>query len=349
MPFAFAIAALVTGRVGEGWLVATRRWTVLAWGYLTFGIVLGAWWSYETLGWGGYWAWDPVENASFLPWLTGTAFIHSVMVQERRGMLRVWNLSLVVSTFALTILGTFVSYVTDLPSHGVAVVGELPAGVPQLALPVITPSRMTELLPSVAMLVLGVLTAQLEGLQEQQPRGLGLALVLLPAPLTLPLLLLLRRTQGTLYLLTARGAAVLTLQCACLGRRDAPRRTRYAQMLAQPVLRRRTASALCAGRLPCADLLFASSPAGGPVGFLCLPAEAAASPRRWPRPQIATSARAQAHCDEPAAAAVSVAKALAILQRSHGADAPLCRSTAAMLSDLQLEAKLAPGGGRPGA
>ena len=109
VPFAFAIAALVTGRVGEGWLVATRRWTVLAWGYLTFGIVLGAWWSYETLGWGGYWAWDPVENASFLPWLTGTAFIHSVMVQERRGMLRVWNLSLVVSTFALTILGTFIT------------------------------------------------------------------------------------------------------------------------------------------------------------------------------------------------------------------------------------------------
>jgi hypothetical protein len=122
---------------------------------------------------------------------------------------------------------------------------------------------------AVAMLVLGVLTAQLEGLQEQQPRGLGLALVLLPAPLTLPLLLLLRRTQGTLYLLTARGAAVLTLQCACLGRRDAPRRTRYAQMLAQPVLRRRTASLLCAGRLPCADLLFASSPAGGPVGCRC--------------------------------------------------------------------------------
>ena len=109
VPFAFAIGALVTGRVGEGWLLATRRWTVLAWGYLTFGIILGAWWSYETLGWGGYWAWDPVENASFLPWLTGTAFIHSVMVQERRGMLRVWNLSLVVSTFALTILGTFIT------------------------------------------------------------------------------------------------------------------------------------------------------------------------------------------------------------------------------------------------
>lgn len=109
VPFAFAIGALVTGRVGEGWLVETRRWTVFAWGLLTFGIVLGAWWSYQTLGWGGYWAWDPVENASLLPWLTGTAFIHSVMVQERRGMLRVWNLSLVCATFALTILGTFLT------------------------------------------------------------------------------------------------------------------------------------------------------------------------------------------------------------------------------------------------
>ncbi len=109
VPFAFAIAALTTGRVGEGWLVETRRWTLFAWGFLSFGIVLGAWWSYETLGWGGYWAWDPVENASFLPWLTGTAFIHSVMVQERRGMLRVWNLSLICATFALTILGTFLT------------------------------------------------------------------------------------------------------------------------------------------------------------------------------------------------------------------------------------------------
>ncbi len=109
VPFAFAIAALITGRVGEGWLVETRRWTVAAWGFLTLGIVLGAWWSYEVLGWGGYWAWDPVENASLLPWLTGTAYLHSVMVQERRGMLRVWNLSLLCSTFALTILGTFLS------------------------------------------------------------------------------------------------------------------------------------------------------------------------------------------------------------------------------------------------
>jgi cytochrome c-type biogenesis protein CcmF len=109
VPFAFAVAALATGRVGEGWLMETRRWTLFAWGFLTLGIVLGAWWSYEVLNWGGYWGWDPVENASLLPWLTGTAFIHSVMVQERRGMLRVWNLSLVCATFSLTILGTFLT------------------------------------------------------------------------------------------------------------------------------------------------------------------------------------------------------------------------------------------------
>jgi cytochrome c-type biogenesis protein CcmF len=109
IPFAFALAALATGRLGEGWLVETRRWTLFAWGFLTAGIVLGAWWSYEVLGWGGYWAWDPVENASFLPWLTGTAYLHSVIVQERRAMLRVWNLSLLVATFCLTILGTFLT------------------------------------------------------------------------------------------------------------------------------------------------------------------------------------------------------------------------------------------------
>jgi len=109
VPFAFAIGALVTGRVGEGWLAETRRTTLVAWGFLTAGIVLGAWWSYEVLGWGGYFAWDPVENASLLPWLTATAFLHSLMVQERRGMLRVWNLSLLVATFSLTILGTFLT------------------------------------------------------------------------------------------------------------------------------------------------------------------------------------------------------------------------------------------------
>ena len=109
IPFSFAIAALITGRFGEGWLADTRRTTLIAWGFLTVGIVLGAWWSYEVLGWGGYWGWDPVENASLLPWLTATAFIHSVIVQERRGMLRVWNLSLVLATFCLTILGTFLT------------------------------------------------------------------------------------------------------------------------------------------------------------------------------------------------------------------------------------------------
>ena len=109
VPFAFAIAALITGRFGEGWLMETRRWALFSWGFLTIGILLGGWWSYEVLGWSGVWAWDPVENASLLPWLTGTAYIHSVLVQQRRGMLRVWNLSLLVATFALTILGTFLT------------------------------------------------------------------------------------------------------------------------------------------------------------------------------------------------------------------------------------------------
>jgi cytochrome c-type biogenesis protein CcmF len=109
VPFAFAIGALVTGRVGEGWLMETRRWALFAWGFLSIGILLGGWWSYEVLGWSGVWAWDPVENASFLPWLTGTAYIHSVLVQQRRGMLRVWNISLLIATFSLTILGTFLT------------------------------------------------------------------------------------------------------------------------------------------------------------------------------------------------------------------------------------------------
>jgi cytochrome c-type biogenesis protein CcmF len=109
VPFAFALAALITGRVGEGWLLEIRRWTLGAWGCLTIGIGFGAWWSYEVLGWGGFWGWDAVENASLLPWLTATAFIHSVLVQERRAMLRVWNLSLICATFSLTILGTFLT------------------------------------------------------------------------------------------------------------------------------------------------------------------------------------------------------------------------------------------------
>ncbi len=110
VPFAFAIGALLSGEAGtDDWIRLTRRWTLLAWGMLTAAIIAGMWWSYEVLGWGGYWAWDPVENASFIPWLTATAFLHSVMVQERRGMLKLWNVNLVVGTFALTMLGTFLT------------------------------------------------------------------------------------------------------------------------------------------------------------------------------------------------------------------------------------------------
>lgn len=109
VPFGFAIGALLTGRLDEVWLRYTRRWMVLAWTCLSLAIVAGMWWSYEVLGWGGYWAWDPVENASLMPWLTATAFIHSAMVQERRDMLRTWNVTLVIATFLLTILGTFLT------------------------------------------------------------------------------------------------------------------------------------------------------------------------------------------------------------------------------------------------
>src|SRR5215207_775320 len=107
VPFAFAIGALVTRRLGAEWIRATRPFTLAAWCALGLGIMLGARWSYMELGWGGYWAWDPVENASLMPWLTGTAFLHSVMIQERRGMLKVWNVSLVLATGVLAILGTF--------------------------------------------------------------------------------------------------------------------------------------------------------------------------------------------------------------------------------------------------
>ena len=96
MPFAFAIGALIVRRVDAEWIRATRRFALAAWFFLGIGILLGARWSYSELGWGGYWAWDPVENASLLPWLTGTAFLHSIMVQEKRGMLKVWNASLIL-------------------------------------------------------------------------------------------------------------------------------------------------------------------------------------------------------------------------------------------------------------
>jgi cytochrome c-type biogenesis protein CcmF len=109
IPFAFAVAALITRRLDSAWLGAVRRWALVSWFFLTVGIVLGMWWAYVELGWGGYWAWDPVENSSLLPWLTGTAFLHSIMVQEKRGMLKKWNVVLVIATFLLSILGTFIT------------------------------------------------------------------------------------------------------------------------------------------------------------------------------------------------------------------------------------------------
>jgi cytochrome c-type biogenesis protein CcmF len=109
IPFAFAIAALITRKLDASWLLVVRRWSLISWFFLTVGITLGMWWAYVELGWSGYWAWDPVENASFLPWLTGTAFLHSIMIQEKRGMLRKWNVVLVVTTFLLAIFGTFLT------------------------------------------------------------------------------------------------------------------------------------------------------------------------------------------------------------------------------------------------
>src|SRR6266511_3966196 len=109
VPFAFAMAALIIGRTGDEWITITRRWTIIAWYFLSLGLLIGGWWSYHVLGWGGYWAWDPVENAAFMPWLTGTAFLHSVMIQERRRMLKLWNLTLIILTFGLTLFGTFLT------------------------------------------------------------------------------------------------------------------------------------------------------------------------------------------------------------------------------------------------
>jgi cytochrome c-type biogenesis protein CcmF len=109
VPFGFAMGALWLKQTGRTWLDRTHRWTLVSWIFLTFGIVLGAWWSYEVLGWGGYWAWDPVENAALLPWIAATAFLHSAIVQRRRGMLQSWNFMLVIATFSLTILGTFLT------------------------------------------------------------------------------------------------------------------------------------------------------------------------------------------------------------------------------------------------
>src|SRR2546422_552345 len=109
IPFAFAIAALASKQLDSDWLIAIRKWTLVSWLFLSIGLVLGMWWAYVELGWGGYWAWDPVENAALLPWLTMTAFLHSVMIQEKRGMLKKWNLALVIGSWLLSIIGTFIT------------------------------------------------------------------------------------------------------------------------------------------------------------------------------------------------------------------------------------------------
>jgi cytochrome c-type biogenesis protein CcmF len=132
IPFAFAVGALISRRLNADWIRLTRPFTLAAWFFLGIGIVLGARWSYSELGWGGYWAWDPVENASLMPWLTGTAFLHSVMIQERRGMLKVWNVSLILSTGVLAILGTFLVRSGILQS--IHAFGASTLGVPFLAL-----------------------------------------------------------------------------------------------------------------------------------------------------------------------------------------------------------------------
>ena len=131
VPFAFALASLILGEGGDRWLVATRQYALVSWALLGTGIVAGAWWSYAVLGWGGYWAWDPVENAAIMPWLTATAYLHSVMVEEKRRLLRTWNLALVIATFALTILGTFLTrsgIVNSVHAFSLSAVGPLLLG-----------------------------------------------------------------------------------------------------------------------------------------------------------------------------------------------------------------------------
>ncbi len=109
VPFAFAMGGLIRGKMDNEWVLTTRRWTLMAWYFLSSGLILVGQWAYEELGWGGFWAWDPVENAALMPWLTGTAFLHSVMIQEKRNMLKIWNVVLIIMTYGLTILGTFLT------------------------------------------------------------------------------------------------------------------------------------------------------------------------------------------------------------------------------------------------
>ena len=180
IPFAFAIGALIaTRRLDAEWIAATRRFALAAWFFLGVGILLGARWSYAELGWGGYWGWDPVENASLMPWLTGTAFLHSVMIQEKRGMLKVWNVSLVLATGTLAILGTFLVRSGILDS--IHAFGASTLGVPFLVLIGVMVAGSVALVVSrrgVAALGAPARLAALArgGLPAQQPRAGGAVL-----------------------------------------------------------------------------------------------------------------------------------------------------------------------------
>lgn len=137
IPYAFALAALITGRLGDTWIKTTRKWTIVSWFFLSAGNLLGMEWAYVELGWGGYWAWDPVENASFMPWILGTAYLHSVMIQEKRGMLKVWNVALILLTFLMTIFGTFITrsgLIASVHSFGESTLGWLFLGFLGIAL-----------------------------------------------------------------------------------------------------------------------------------------------------------------------------------------------------------------------
>src|SRR5574341_1031737 len=128
VPYSFAMGALARGETDPGWIHATRRWSLVAWLFLSLGLILGGWWAYDVLGWGGYWGWDPVENAAFMPWLTGTAFLHSVMIQEKRGMLRRWNMLLITLTYLQVVLGTFATrsgFVSSVHSFAQSAIGPL--------------------------------------------------------------------------------------------------------------------------------------------------------------------------------------------------------------------------------
>ncbi len=151
VPFAFAMAALITGQLGDIWIRSTRRWTIFSWFFLAVGIILGARWAYVELGWGGYWAWDPVENASLMPWLAGTAYLHSVMIQERKNMLKVWNVVLILMTFLLSIFGTFITrsgLISSVHSFGQSALGPFFLAfivVTLLAVIILISNRMTYL------------------------------------------------------------------------------------------------------------------------------------------------------------------------------------------------------------